>query len=182
MSIVKEIVASTVIVPLDQVTAIAKRAIRERHYTLVRITDERGNQGTGFCYGGSLAGHIVTVAVRDMLSQKVLNRDPHEIEAIWDDMFQDSLLHGRRGSVMRGISAIDIALETYLHWFAKIGVIKQVDGDDPATIHRGDVNGVAAVDMLSWLESSPGKMRETGKYILGDIQNYIVTVESKRIV
>jgi L-alanine-DL-glutamate epimerase-like enolase superfamily enzyme len=77
---------------------------------LVRITDDQGNQGTGFCYGGSLAGHIVTVAVRDMLSRKVLGRDPHDVESIWDDMFQDSLLHGRRGSVMRGISAVDIAL------------------------------------------------------------------------
>ena len=47
MSVVKEIIASTVVVPLEQVTSIAKRAIHERHYTLVRITDDEGNQGTG---------------------------------------------------------------------------------------------------------------------------------------
>lgn len=110
MSIVKEVVSATVVVPLEQQTSIAKRAITERHYTLVRVRDENGLEGTGFCYGGSLAGHIVTVAVRDMLRHKVVGRDAHQIEAIWDDMFQESLLHGRRGSVMRGISAIDIAL------------------------------------------------------------------------
>jgi L-alanine-DL-glutamate epimerase-like enolase superfamily enzyme len=99
-----------VVVPLEQETSIAKRAITERHYTLVRVRDERGLAGTGFCYGGSLAGHIVTVAVRDMLRDILLGRDAHEVEALWEEMFHQSLLHGRRGSVMRAISAIDIAL------------------------------------------------------------------------
>ncbi len=102
--------AATVVVPLDRETSIAKRAITERHYTLVRLTDNQGLTGTGFCYGGSLAGHIVTVAVRDMLRRAVVGRNPHDVERIWEDMFQESLLHGRRGSVMRAISAIDIAL------------------------------------------------------------------------
>ncbi len=32
------------------------------------------------------------------------------METIWDNMFRDSVLHGRRGSVLRAISAIDNAL------------------------------------------------------------------------
>jgi L-alanine-DL-glutamate epimerase-like enolase superfamily enzyme len=110
LSVVKEVVAATVVVPLEQETSIAKRAIRERHYTLVRLRSDSGAEGTGFCYGGSLAGHIVTVAVRDMLRGSLIGRDPHHMEAIWEEMFHESLLHGRRGSVMRAISAIDIAL------------------------------------------------------------------------
>jgi L-alanine-DL-glutamate epimerase-like enolase superfamily enzyme len=74
------------------------------------VRDESGLEGTGFCYGGSLAGKIVTVAVRDMLAGLVVGRDPRQVEAIWEEMFHQSLLHGRRGSVMRAISAVDIAL------------------------------------------------------------------------
>jgi L-alanine-DL-glutamate epimerase-like enolase superfamily enzyme len=110
LSVVTDVSATTVIVPLEVETSIAKRAIRERHYTLVRVQDDQGLSGTGFCYGGSLAGHIVTLAVRDMLRDTVIGRDPHQVEAIWDEMFQESLLHGRRGAVMRAMSAIDIAL------------------------------------------------------------------------
>ena len=107
---VTELHAATVVVPLEQETAIAKRSIHERHYCLVRARNERGQEGIGFCYVGSLGGRLATVAVRDLLRDKVLGRDPNQIEAIWDDMFHDTLLHGRRGSVLRAISAIDIAL------------------------------------------------------------------------
>jgi L-alanine-DL-glutamate epimerase-like enolase superfamily enzyme len=110
LPVITDVSATTVTVPLDTETAIAKRAITERHYTLVRVKDDQGHTGTGFCYGGSLAGHIVTIAVRDLLKPKVINRDPHHVEAIWEEMFHESLLHGRRGSVMRAISATDIAI------------------------------------------------------------------------
>ena len=102
--------ANTVVVPLEVDTAIATRAIRNREYTLVRIKNSSGQTGIGFCYGGSKAGHLSTLAVRDLLRESVTGREPQEMDAIWDKMFQDSLLHGRRGSVLRAISAIDIAL------------------------------------------------------------------------
>ena len=107
---VTELTATTVVVPLEQETAIARRAIQERHYTIVRARDDRGREGIGFCYGGSFAGHIVTVAVRDLLRDIVVGRDPHQVEAIWDDMFHETLLQGRRGAVMRAISIVDTAL------------------------------------------------------------------------
>ena len=110
MSVISEVSAATLVVPLERVTAIANRAITERHYTLVRVRNEAGQVGTGFCYCGSLAGHIVTLAVRDLLAGFVVGRRTHEVEAIWEQMFQQSLLHGRRGAVMRALSAIDIAL------------------------------------------------------------------------
>jgi len=128
---VTELHATTVVVPLEHETAIAKRAIRERHYCLVRARNERGLEGIGFCYGGSLAGHLVTIAVRDLLRDKVLGRDPHQVEAIWDDMFHESLLHGRRGSVLRAISAADIALwdlmakEAGLALYSLLGAFRQ---------------------------------------------------------
>ena len=104
----------TCVVPLEAGVAFATRAIQERHYTLVRVRTDTGAVGIGFCYGGNKAGHLVTVAVRDLLKGVVVGRDAHQVEAIWDTMYREALLHGRRGAVLRAISAIDIAL-----WDAK---------------------------------------------------------------
>lgn len=107
---VKSVLASTVVVPLDASTAISTRAIQNREYTLIKVTSKSGVEGLGFCYGGSRAGHLSTLAARDLLRDHVIGRDPRDVDEIWDAMFRDSLLHGRRGSVLRAISAIDIAL------------------------------------------------------------------------
>ncbi|MCH8945064.1 MAG: hypothetical protein IH910_09805 [Proteobacteria bacterium] len=96
--------------PLDSGVAIASRAISERHYTLVRVRTDTGTEGIGFCYGGHRGGSLVTLAVRDLLRDIVVGRDPHQVEAIWDAMYREALLHGRRGAVLRAISAVDIAL------------------------------------------------------------------------
>ena len=88
---VRAIEACTCVVPLDAVLAIATRALPERHYTLVRVHTDNDIQGLGFCYGGHKAGHLVTLAVRDLLEDVVIGRDPHQVEAIWDAMYRESL-------------------------------------------------------------------------------------------
>ena len=102
--------ACTCVVPLETGMSIATRAIQERHFTLVRVTTDGGAEGLGFCYGGHKAGHLATLAVRDLLKDVVVGRDLYQVEAIWDSMYRESLLHGRRGSVLRAISAVEIAL------------------------------------------------------------------------
>ena len=107
---VQRIEACTCVVPLEKGLAIATRALPERHYTLVRVVTDTGIEGIGFCYGGHKAGHLVTIAVRDLLRDIVVGRDPHMTESIWDSMYRETLLHGRRGSVLRAMSAVDNAL------------------------------------------------------------------------
>jgi L-alanine-DL-glutamate epimerase-like enolase superfamily enzyme len=102
--------ANTVIVPLEVDTAIATRAIKNREYTLVRVTSAKGTEGYGFCYGGSHTGHLVTIAVRDLLRRHVVGKEYQDTEPIWNSMYRDSVLHGRRGSVLRAMSAIDNAI------------------------------------------------------------------------
>ena len=102
--------ACTCVVPLVNGVAFATRAVTERHYTLVRVRTDVGAEGIGFCYGGHKAGHLTTLAVRGLLRDVVVGRDPHQVEAIWEAMYRESLLHGRRGSVLRAISAVDVAL------------------------------------------------------------------------
>src|SRR5680860_862262 len=102
--------AVTARVPLARPVAFATRLVEARDYTLVRVTTDDGITGLGFCYGGHVAGELPTLAVTDLCGPAVLGHDPHRVEGLWHEMYQQSLLHGRAGAAMRAISAIDIAL------------------------------------------------------------------------
>ena len=108
--LIEKVEACTVVIPLDKPTSFSTRTITERHYTLVRLRTSNGIEGTGYTYVGNKAGHLATLAVRDLLRANVIGKDTDDVESIWDAMFNDSLLHGRRGVVMRALSAIDIAI------------------------------------------------------------------------
>lgn len=108
--LIKKVEACTVVIPLDNPTSFSTRTINERHYTLVRLKTKDGVEGIGYTYVGNKAGHLATLAVRDLLRANVVGKNTDDVEGIWDAMFSDSLLHGRRGVVMRALSAIDIAI------------------------------------------------------------------------
>ena len=97
-------------VPLDRVTSFATRTVKARDYCLVKVRSTGGAEGVGYCYAGSTAGSIVRSAVQDLLAPMLIGDESTRIEGIWEDMYREALLHGRTGSVMRAISAIDIAL------------------------------------------------------------------------
>jgi len=101
--------AQAVVVPVERPLAFSTRFVAERHYCIVRVALEGGVTGYGFCYAGNSGGALVAAAA-GMLAGHVVGQDPRRTEAIWDAMFRDSLLLGRRGAVLRAISAIDIAL------------------------------------------------------------------------
>ncbi|MFX0538356.1 mandelate racemase/muconate lactonizing enzyme family protein, partial [Ornithinimicrobium sp. Y1847] len=53
---------------------------------------------------------VVVAAVDELLRDVVVGEDSWDVERLWAAMYQKVLLHGRVGSVMRALSAIDIAL------------------------------------------------------------------------
>lgn len=107
---IESVEACTVRVPLDNPTSFATRDVLARDYGLVRVRTDDGVEGIGFCYGGNKAGSLVTQAVRELLAPVVIGQDSYRVEGLWHDMYQESLLHGRAGSVMRALSIIDIAV------------------------------------------------------------------------
>ena len=107
---IESVAARSIRIPLAHVTSFSSRAVAERWYTLVRIVDRDGCAGIGFCYSGSDAGRLTTEAVRELLAGIVIGRGSTETSGLWQRMYDAALLHGRTGSVMRGLSAIDIAL------------------------------------------------------------------------
>ena len=102
--------ARTVHIPLRQATAFARRQVTSRDYSLVKIRTEDGIEGIGHCYAGHSGGNVVTTAVREMLAPMLIGADPNATELLWKNMYQEVLLHGRAGSVMRALSIIDNAI------------------------------------------------------------------------
>jgi L-alanine-DL-glutamate epimerase-like enolase superfamily enzyme len=97
-------------IPLDNVTAFATRSVSARDYGLVKVRSTDGVEGIGFCYAGSSAGSLVAHAVEELLAPLLVGQESTRTEGLWEKMFQESLLQGRGGSVMRAISILDNAL------------------------------------------------------------------------
>ncbi len=86
------------------------RRVTAREYTLVKVRGDDGAEGIGFCYAGASAGALATEAVRALLAPLLIGEDPYRVEGLWQEMYREALLQGRAGSVMRALSALDIAL------------------------------------------------------------------------
>lgn len=93
-------------IPLASSVSVSNRKITERDYVLVRLICEDGTIGVGACLDGILS----YTAAKHVLAPKLIGRDVFDVKAIWEEMFRSTIQQGRRGSVMRAISAIDIAL------------------------------------------------------------------------
>lgn len=97
-------------VPLDTVTSFATRTVSARDYCLVKIRSSEGVEGIGFCYVGSAGGRIAQIAVEELLAPRLVGQESLRVEGLWQEMYSESLLQGRSGTVMRGISILDTAL------------------------------------------------------------------------
>lgn len=103
--------AQSVRIPLRRPTRIATRVLDKRDYVLVRIRrDDTEAEGIGYAYAGTSGGSLVRNAVNELLAPILVGTDGNDIVGAWDRMYQESLLVGRRGGVLRAISAVDIAL------------------------------------------------------------------------
>ena len=97
-------------VALDNVTSFATRTVSGRDYCLIKVRSTDGIEGIGFCYVGSAGGNIALAAVEELLAKKLIGQESLRVEGLWQDMYSESLLQGRAGAVMRGISILDTAL------------------------------------------------------------------------
>ncbi len=102
--------ARAVGVALDHPTSLSNRLVRERHYGVVEVEGDDGHTGIGFCYVGNGGGRLFPEAACGLLGPVLLGEDPYRVEGLWAEMYQEALLQGRAGVVMRALSALDIAL------------------------------------------------------------------------
>jgi L-alanine-DL-glutamate epimerase-like enolase superfamily enzyme len=107
---IESISVATCRIPLENVTSFATRTVAARDYGLVKVRSTEGIEGIGFCYAGSSGGVLVANAVEHLLASILIGNDSLLVEGLWQRMFQETLLQGRAGSVMRAISILDCAL------------------------------------------------------------------------
>jgi D-arabinonate dehydratase len=93
-------------IPLSRPVGIALGSIAHRDYNLCRARTASGIVGVGYARGGDL----VHVALDGQLAPLLRGRPADLIEETWDDLYRSTLQLGRRGAVLRAISAVDIAL------------------------------------------------------------------------
>lgn len=110
MAKIESIQVAVARVPLDKVTSFATRTVKARDYALVKVRSDAGHEGIGFCYVGSSGGPIAIAAVQELLAPVLLGQNPTRTEGLWQEMYRESVLQGRAGTVMRGISILDTAL------------------------------------------------------------------------
>jgi L-alanine-DL-glutamate epimerase-like enolase superfamily enzyme len=107
--LISHVEARLVRVPVARPVAMATRVLRQRDYVLVTIRAGDA-EGTGYCYAGTGGGTVVREAVRSDLAAVLVGGDAEDIAGTWDRMYAETLLAGRRGAVLRAMSAIDVAL------------------------------------------------------------------------
>ena len=97
-------------VPLDNAVTFSTRVVTAREYCLVKVRSTDGVEGIGYCYAVNTSGRLRSVAVTDLLGARLVGEESLRVEGLWQDMYQEALLQGRTGAVMRALSAIDIAV------------------------------------------------------------------------
>ncbi|MCV3738635.1 mandelate racemase/muconate lactonizing enzyme family protein [Rhizobium sp. TRM96647] len=108
---IRMIEARAVSVPVAKPTRIAKRLLDKRDYLVVEIAaDDSEAKGFGYIYAGTRGGSVAAKIVAELLSPVLTGADADDIWGIWDRMYQETLLTGRQGIVLRAISAVDMAL------------------------------------------------------------------------
>ena len=85
--------------------------VRQRSATLVEIITDQGITGWGEAFAQGLEPPEIAATVIDKaLRPIVAGANPLETEVLWHRMYHATRDYGRKGSVVAGISAIDIAL------------------------------------------------------------------------
>jgi len=110
MSAIESVSVCIARVPLDRPVTFSTRVVSAREYCLVKVRDTDGVEGVGYCYAVNRSGRLLSIAVTDLLAPLVVGQESLRVEGLWRDMYQEALLQGRAGGVMRALSAIDIAL------------------------------------------------------------------------
>ncbi|UCH24274.1 MAG: mandelate racemase/muconate lactonizing enzyme family protein [Trueperaceae bacterium] len=104
---ITDLTALTVRLPLPQPVATSNLVITERDFVLVDVVVDGELRGTGF---GFSRGGLVAETIEQNLKPLLIGGDPFLSEQLWQEMYQKTRYLGRKGLLMRAISAVDIAL------------------------------------------------------------------------
>lgn len=101
--------AAAIRIPLSVTTSFSTRRVDHRDYVLCWMETEEGVEGVGYTYAGNSGGQWLADAIDELIAPRLIGRDALAIEENWELIYRDLLLLGRRGGLLRALSAVDIA-------------------------------------------------------------------------
>jgi L-alanine-DL-glutamate epimerase-like enolase superfamily enzyme len=104
------VTATPVSVPLAVPTRIATREVLAREYVLVEVESDDGAVGVGYTYTGTSGARLVAGLIEEYFAPRVVGQPALGPDRFWGALYQELLLIGRRGFLLRGLSALDVAL------------------------------------------------------------------------
>lgn len=107
---IRSVSAFPVAVPLRSPVRWATREVPAREYVIVTVTGAGGNVGVGYAYAGMRTARSLAAYVEDVVAPRLIGLPENAPTRPWADLFQETLLMGRRGFALRAISAVDLAL------------------------------------------------------------------------
>jgi D-arabinonate dehydratase len=99
--------ARTLRLPLERPIRTSNLVIEAREFVLVELRTTSGLTGHGF---GFTRGGLLAQTIETNLAPLLVGSDARLIEAAWERMYLGTRYLGRKGLVMRALSAVDIAL------------------------------------------------------------------------
>ncbi len=97
--------------PLETPFAFSQGWVKARSATIVEVITDEGITGWGEAFAQGLEPpQIAAAVISSALAPLVIGQDPLATEVLWHRMYHASRDYGRKGSVVSGISAIDMAL------------------------------------------------------------------------
>jgi len=103
--------------------------VKQRSATLVEVLTDEGITGWGEAFAQGLEPPEIAATVIDKaLKPLVMGADPLDTEVLWHRMYHMTRDYGRKGSVVAGISAVDIALWDIAGKFHQVPVYKLLGG------------------------------------------------------
>lgn len=109
MTTIHELRTTAVRVPLREATSFSTRSVLHRDYLLVELLGDDGSRGIGYAYAGTSGGAWLAQCVDELIAPLVVGQDAESHAANWDLVYRELLLLGRRGAMLRALSAVDIA-------------------------------------------------------------------------
>lgn len=115
--------------PLAEPFAFSQGWVKQRSATLLEILTDEGITGWGEAFAQGLEPPEIAATVIDKaLKPLLIGADPLDIEVLWHRMYHMTRDYGRKGSVVSGISAVDIALWDIAGKFHELPVYKLLGG------------------------------------------------------
>jgi D-galactarolactone cycloisomerase len=114
---------------LTEPFAFSQGWVKQRSATLIEVLTDEGITGWGEAFAQGLEPPEIAATVIDKaLKPLVVGADPLDTEVLWHRMYHMTRDYGRKGSVVAGISAVDIALWDIAGKFHQVPVYKLLGG------------------------------------------------------